>query len=379
MVSVLNIGKQMPESCSEAATRVLVTGTRSPAGLDIARRLVDCGHTVVTADSTPFRLCKKLKWVSASYKLTSPCKNARQFIAEMNEIIKEERICYVIPSCEETYYLAFFKQELQAELLAPDFKKLRALHSKERFIEMCQAVWQPVPTTFSYDDFAEELEHYIVKKKFSRFGLESYCCDRDMPQFVQNQKSEYIAQEFIDGEEISCYAICVKGQVNSISVYRHIDKFRKGAAIAFESIHHDEVREFVSKFAAHYQLSGQISFDFIQIGAGDIYPIECNPRATSGVHLYGEGCDLLSLLTKERSDLVEAAAGRKVGLGLVSWLTGKPLSKDVKEVFASFASVRLIFNQLVAILGFAMMSLLKFQPITLMTVIDIQWDGEQIR
>ena len=36
---------------------------------------------------------------------------------------------------------------------------------------------------------------------------------------------------------------------------------------------------------ARNHFTGQIAFDFIQTPDGQIYALECNPRATSGVHL----------------------------------------------------------------------------------------------
>ncbi|MFT6239351.1 MAG: NAD(P)-dependent dehydrogenase (short-subunit alcohol dehydrogenase family) [Akkermansiaceae bacterium] len=51
---------------------ILVTGTRAPAGLEIVWRLHGEGYRVVTADSTPARLCRGLEIVEESFELSSP-------------------------------------------------------------------------------------------------------------------------------------------------------------------------------------------------------------------------------------------------------------------------------------------------------------------
>ena len=48
---------------------------------------------------------------------------------------------------------------------------------------------------------------------------------------------------------------------------------------------HAAARAWVETFVAREGYTGQIAFDFIETEAGVMYALECNPRATSGVHL----------------------------------------------------------------------------------------------
>jgi predicted ATP-grasp superfamily ATP-dependent carboligase len=47
----------------------------------------------------------------------------------------------------------------------------------------------------------------------------------------------------------------------------------------------------ISHFVNGHSFTGQISFDFMAGPDGDTYVIECNPRATSGVHLLEKDTD----------------------------------------------------------------------------------------
>lgn len=45
-----------------------------------------------------------------------------------------------------------------------------------------------------------------------------------------------------------------------------------------------EVAEWVERFVGHCEFDGFVSFDLVQQADGRVHGIECNPRATSGIH-----------------------------------------------------------------------------------------------
>jgi len=48
----------------------------------------------------------------------------------------------------------------------------------------------------------------------------------------------------------------------------------------------EAIRRFVENFARKLDFTGQLSFDWIQHADGRVSVLECNPRATSGCHLF---------------------------------------------------------------------------------------------
>ena len=68
-----------------------------------------------------------------------------------------------------------------------------------------------------------------------------------------------------------------------------------GAAIAFHTVRHAGVLQWVQQFITHHQLTGQFAFDFIDAPSG-LMAIECNPRLTSGVHCFRTAPDVVRTL-----------------------------------------------------------------------------------
>jgi hypothetical protein len=50
-------------------------------------------------------------------------------------------------------------------------------------------------------------------------------------------------------------------------------------------VSHPAALQWATTFIERESFSGQIAFDFIQAPTGELFGIECNPRATSGIHL----------------------------------------------------------------------------------------------
>jgi hypothetical protein len=71
------------------------------------------------------------------------------------------------------------------------------------------------------------------------------------------------------------------------------------SCVYFKSIEKPEITEYVDKLAAGLPgVSGQIALDLVESERdGQLVAIECNPRATSGVHLYSRTTRLALVLT----------------------------------------------------------------------------------
>ena len=61
------------------------------------------------------------------------------------------------------------------------------------------------------------------------------------------------------------------------------------ASVLGKALNHPVSKAWVEKFVRCYGFTGQIAFDFIETDSDEIFAIECNPRAISGVHLFDEG------------------------------------------------------------------------------------------
>jgi len=99
-----------------------------------------------------------------------------------------------------------------------------------------------------------------------------------------------VVQRFVAGREHSTCSIARDGRVVATMVYRGA-VMSGSVAVAFERVDVPAIDAWTERFVMATGWSGFISFDFIIDAAGVPHAIECNPRATSGVHFW-EGEDI---------------------------------------------------------------------------------------
>ena len=89
--------------------RILVTGARAPATLEMIRRLARAGHEMYAADSLRMPLSRGSRHLVKCFLVSSPRLAPRQYVKELSTIAERERIDLLIPTCEEIYYIARFQ------------------------------------------------------------------------------------------------------------------------------------------------------------------------------------------------------------------------------------------------------------------------------
>ncbi|WNS45924.1 ATP-grasp domain-containing protein [Paenibacillus sp. MMS20-IR301] len=295
------------------AHRILITGGRAPVALELARLFYKGGHRVFVAESAKYHLCRVSSAVEASFRLPSPRHSPQDYIRRLAELIAELEIDCLIPTCEEIFYISAGLEVLNGNgcrVLASDLDMLRRLHHKGEFIAWVRSLGLPVPQTTLIssaaewrqmtEDAAAKENQLVYKPAYSRFASKVI-----LPQHGNDlQRSNghrippappelspdapWVAQEYIRGKAICTYSIIHEGAVVAHAAYD--SRYRtgqSGASVYFEHLEHPAVYSWIQRFAgAARGFSGQIGFDFIEAADGRLYPIECNPRATSGIHLF---------------------------------------------------------------------------------------------
>ncbi len=282
--------------------KVLVTGGRAPASMDIMRSLIHQGYTVYSADSMNFPLGRFVKGLKQHYTLPKPNSELKQFINALKTIILEDQIDLLIPTCEEILYVSQGYEELSkhTRLLCEPFVRLNTLHNKFIFNQMALDCGLDAPRSWllTTDEDKAKIpvnQDIILKPIYSRFG--SHLIIKPSPQALKELKLNvpYVAQLFLTGKEYCSYAIAEKGKVLVQTAYH--PKYTSGpaAGIYFEPANIEAINHFVNVFCQKYQFSGQIAFDFI-VREGKAFVLECNPRITSGFHLVSDQINWSTLL-----------------------------------------------------------------------------------
>ena len=308
--------------------RILLTGGRAPATLELARIFDAAGHVVFMAESLRCHLARPSRAIARNYRVPPPNRAPDAYLQALCAILCREKIDLLLPTCEELFWVARGRAQLSAHcaIFAEGIEHLRQLHDKGAFAALARTYGLAVPKTVvlttphelhalaarDWDGMAE----VVLKPAYSRFATKTLLPPplrgEQMPTnagvtqaaFAQalhqiRPTSPWVAQQCIRGRQFCTYSVVHAGQLAAHTTYA-VD-FRAGAAseggpaIVFQHLEHEAILAWVRRFVEQNQLSGQIAFDFIEpavnaCGEGDncpgVFAIECNPRTTSGVHLF---------------------------------------------------------------------------------------------
>ena len=258
---------------------VLITGARAPAALELVRAFGEAGWACHTADSFRFTVCSGSRFLRQHHVIPSP----RSAWESFRSRIRSLEVDLIVPTCEEVFYLA----GLPNAFCAPRATLLQ-LHSKWEFLEVARGL---IGVPFSrlatcVADLPEDASEYVFKREFSRFGSFTHVgsCSGLQPSLEQR----WVVQKRLRGTEISSYAVALRGELTAWSLYRPVHRIGSASSVYFR--HHEDERalQFTRAVVSKLGYTGQIGFDFMDTAEG-LFVLECNPRATSGIHLLGRG------------------------------------------------------------------------------------------
>lgn len=274
---------------------VLILGARAPACLEWARAFDVAGWRVTVADSLAYPLARASSAVSAYLRLPEPCSSPMRWVDAIADAVLRRGIDLVLPTCEEVFYLSYGKDRIPCRVFTSGFELMHRLHHKGWFADMTKdwPVRAPVTTLLhSLRDLSPlraTSREWVFKPAYSRFATHALIRPgQDALRKVSPSESHpWVAQRFVAGREHCSYSLLVDGRVTAHACYRSRYRVGHGSAVWFESTDPVPVRAMVERVGAETRYTGQLAFDFIESVDGSWHVLECNPRATSGVHLLG--------------------------------------------------------------------------------------------
>ncbi len=373
--------------------RILLTGGRAPATLELARAFHRAGHTVFMAESLRGHLSEPSAAITKNFLVPPPRQQTGVFLDALEKIAHENKIDLVIPTCEEVFYVAMGRDRFPA--FVEPLEKLRRLHSKWDFIHLARELGLPVPETMlietesSLTSAMTRWPRVVVKPVYSRFASKTLICPT-----IQQVKSEvtfdsrWVAQEFIAGAQVCTYSVCHRGNITAHTAYRSDFTAGQGATILFRHVNHTTTFEWVKKIVAEISFTGQIALDFIETDEGKIFAIECNPRTISGTHLLARDANFPESFLNPSAQPVIPLDDFSVQLWMGMLVYGLPASLKKRQFpkwFAAFTSSHdVIFrgdDPLPALLQFRsifhyvqLAQRKKISPLEASTF-DIEWNG----
>lgn len=305
--------------------RILLTGGRAPATLELARIFHAAGHAVFMAESMRYHLARPSRAIVRNYRVPPPNRAPDDYIEALRTIVCRERIDLLLPTCEEIFWVAKGRALLSEHctVFVEGIEQLRQLHDKGAFAALAHRYGLAVPKTVvlttphELHELAargwDGMAAVVLKPAYSRFATKTMipaqgCVPTNagvtQAAFAQvlphiSPTSPWVAQQFVRGRQLCTYSVAHAGRLAAHTTYavnfRAGSESGGGAAIVFQHLDHAPSLAWVHRFVERAQFSGQIAFDFIEAemveceDSGDcagVFAIECNPRATSGVHLF---------------------------------------------------------------------------------------------
>jgi len=380
--------------------KILLSSGRSPVTLHLARQLHAAGHQVYVADATKVHLCIFSNAVTKNFHIPSPRFSPKEYLEAILKIVTDEKIDLLIPVYEEILYLT--KEETKfpsyCKIFASSFSLLNELHNKWLFCTKQQGFGIKTPNTFlirTQDDLnrLDPSRSYALKACYSRASLnmKKLNVGESLPNLCIETHNPWIAQEWLSGKKFCTYSICQQGKIKAHATYPVRFAIDGNSCLTFESIEHQKIYEWIENFVEKAEFTGQIAFDFIEDG-NNLYAIECNPRATSGVFLF-EASDQMDQAFLNQSEQVlfpKKGAAKQVASGMLlyGWKKSSYPANTMRNFLKTLMRIRdVVFHSKdlkpffsIPIVFAAFLYSCKKSSLTLPEILtfDNEWNGEII-
>jgi predicted ATP-grasp superfamily ATP-dependent carboligase len=282
---------------------ILISGGKMTKALQLARSFHQAGHRVILIESHKYWLTgHRFSWAIDRF-YTVPKPQAKDYTDALLEIVQKERIDVYIPVCSPSasYYDAQAKQILSkyCEVMHFDLEMVQKLDDKYKFSAIAASFDLSVPDSYCITqpqqildfDFSNQAQKYILKSipydSVRRLNLTQLPCDTllETAAFVEelpiSESNPWIMQVFIPGQEY-----CTHSTVRNGRLQVHCCCKSSAFQINYEMVDKPEIEAWVRRFVSGLNLTGQVSFDFIQAEDGCVYAIECNPRTHSAITMF---------------------------------------------------------------------------------------------
>lgn len=286
----------------ENPKKILLTGGKMTKSLQLARSFHNAGHQVFLLETDKYWLSghRFSQSVVRFYTVPAPEKDKDGYCQKILSIIKQEKIDVFIPvsSPVASYYDSIVGNIISpyCEVIHFNPETTQLLDNKFTLCEKARSLGLSSPKSFFITNPEQILQHDFSKDG-SKYILKSIDYDSvsrlDMTQLPFEGMEEYvkslpitpekpwIMQEFITGQEYCTHTTARKGKIRLYCCSKS-SPFQ----VNYEHVDNPEIYQWVKDFVEALNLTGQISFDFMQTAEGKVYPLECNPRTHSAITMF---------------------------------------------------------------------------------------------
>lgn len=364
--------------------RILITCPRAPVSIEWIKIANRGSHQVILVDSLDYPISKFYK--NTTYvKIPSPRVDFTGYQREMKNLFLV--VDMVIPNCEDIFFLSKLKESTSTKILffMPDNELLFRLHHKFEFFSLLNShVKIPESRVIRLKEDIRLDKETILKPVYSRFGRDVIrdVNLKNIENIIITLENPWVQQEFIHGTAICNYAVCEYGKVISHVVYKPMYLLNHAASTYFEYYEDARCEAFITEFVKANNYHGQVAFDFIDDG-NDLYVLECNPRATSGLHIASSSMVIdsdgrLNKKTEIFKKPYRVGISLYLLFGFKALLNGEflKLHHDYKRAINALDGLP-FYSQFLSLYEMIKRAFIYQKHITSASTFDIEYDGEK--
>jgi len=291
-------------SIADSPQTILISGGKMTKALQLARSFHNAGHRVILVETHKYWLTgHRYSWaVDRFYTIPNP--QTEEYSQALLKIVQQEKVNIYVPVCSPvaSYYDAEVKRVLSGHctVMHVDVETLQRLDDKYEFAKAAEALGLRVPKSYRITnpqqvidfDFSDAQRKYIIKSipydSVRRLDLTKLPCETpaETAAFVNSlpisESKPWIMQEYIPGQEF-----CTHSTIRDGHLQLHCCCKSSAFQVNYQNVDSADIESWIRQFAKSLNLTGQVSFDFIQAADdGEIYAIECNPRTHSAITMF---------------------------------------------------------------------------------------------
>ena len=284
---------------------ILISGGKMTKALQLARSFKQAGHRVILVEAHKYWLTgHRYSWAIDRFH-TIPNPDHPDYPQALLSIVQRENVDVYVPVCSpvSSYYDAVVQSILSphCSVMHVNVETLQRLDDKYTFAAAAESFGLRVPQSYLITDPQQVIDFdftgtttrkFIIKSipydSVRRLDLTQLPCPTiaETAEFVKSlpisKQNPWIMQEYIPGQEY-----CTHSTVRDGHIQLHCCCESSAFQVNYESLDRPDIKAWIQTFAQGLNLTGQVSFDFIQADDdGEVYAIECNPRTHSAITMF---------------------------------------------------------------------------------------------
>lgn len=289
---------------SATGKTVLISGGKMTKAGVLARAFHRAGHRVILAETEKYRLTGHRFSRAVSRFVTLPEPTAPDYAQALASVVRDHAVDLYVPVCSpvashhDSHAIPVLDGLCDTVHLTPDW--IETVDDKFQFAEAARAKGLGAPKSYRITEASQVLNHdwasetrplilksiaydAIRRLDLTRLPLSS---EAEMRRFLSSlpisEANPWVMQEFIEGTEYCTHGTVIDGRLTV-----HIACESSPFQINYDHLARPDIRDWVERFVDGTDLTGQVSFDFIEArDDGRLYAIECNPRTHSAITLF---------------------------------------------------------------------------------------------